>query len=478
MANSLDLDEFVLSVPPDGLSLSVDSYLFLADQFDPELDLLGVWKHMFVRIEGTTLAEPDSSDNLLEFLAESICESPLWPSLGLSAVCTSVDYETDDGERPSICLEVDHPDKASSLISPPGAVTTSIEGLICHLDYRAIVHSGPQRQVESQTQQSAERLEHPYSTRSKTRSMSDQSTSQEDAGVEAEDLDDLPDTQDDIDDMIRRRRTCTARLTVAALYRMIGVKPRFFGVQGITPIPPTLLDVAPAMWNAHYMQLTRCHSRQLPLIANIIENAGTWRRTLREKVADLSNEIHEEPPEDDGTNSFRQHSPLHGHLWMLLRSHMRNNIHIQSAASKAHGDLETTSDELYSDDALPLSPGDEEAEMLDYESDDWEQDETQQSTYWASQVEQDMSDYEPAEADDSLRPASIDQSMHPGESAQECIADEMEIESEYPDSEGLYDDVVYEDINLGHLHAGEHCSQLRYFNQGQEAYMEGNTGSY
>lgn len=93
MANPLDLDEFALSVPPDGLSLSVDSYLFLADQFDPELDLTSVYKHvrsgqlwivpstillqMVVRIGGTTLAESDSNDNLLEFLAESICQSPV-----------------------------------------------------------------------------------------------------------------------------------------------------------------------------------------------------------------------------------------------------------------------------------------------------------------------------------------------------------------------------------------------------------------
>lgn len=93
MADPLDFDEFVLSVPPIGLSLSVASYLFLADQFDPELDLMGVCDYvesgqlwilpstvllqMVVRIEGTALAESDSNDNLLEFLAESICQSPV-----------------------------------------------------------------------------------------------------------------------------------------------------------------------------------------------------------------------------------------------------------------------------------------------------------------------------------------------------------------------------------------------------------------
>lgn len=177
-------------------------------------------------------------------------------------MCTSVTYETDDGERPNICFEVDHLDKASSLLSPPGTVTTSIDGLVCHLDYRAIVHGGRQHQAESQTQQSAERASHHYGTRSQTRSMSEQSRSNEDAGEEAEDSEGLSVTQNDIDDTIRRRRTCTAQLTVAALYRMIGVRPRFFGVQGITPIPPTLLDVAPAMWNAHYMQVSQLLSHQ------------------------------------------------------------------------------------------------------------------------------------------------------------------------------------------------------------------------
>ncbi|KAK7921160.1 hypothetical protein PG985_009182 [Apiospora marii] len=438
MANPLDLDEFVLSVPPDGLSLSVASYLFLADQFDPELDLMGVHKH-------------------------------LWLSLGLSAVCTSVDYDTDDGERPSICLEVDHPDKASSLLSPPGAVTTSIEGLVCHLDYRAIANGGRERPVDSVTQKNAGKVRHSHGTRSQTRSMSDRSRSNEDAGMEAEDSDGLPDTQDDIDDTIRRRRTCTAQLTVAALYRMIGVKPRFFGVQGITPIPPTLLDIAPAMWNAHYMQLIRHHSRQLPLIADIIENAGTWRGTLREKVADLCNDIDEEPPEDAGTDSIQQYNSLHGHLWTLLRSNMMNNFHIQSAARKAHDELEATADEFFSDDAFSLPPGDERDEILDYGFDDWEQDETQQATYWAMQSEHDLSDYEPADVEDNSGPASTGQTMHPSASAQEYIADGMENESAYPDSEGPYDDMVYDDINPGHLHVREHHPQLRHFSRNQEA---------
>lgn len=185
----------------------------------------------------------------------------------------------------------------------------------------------------------------------------------------------------------------------------------------------------------------------MPLIANIIENAGTWRRALQEKVADLSNEMKEEPPEDDGSDSIRQHNPLHRHLWTLLKSHLSKKVHIQSAARKAHDDLEATPD-----DALPLPSGDEGAELLDYGYDDWEQDETQQSAYWAMQLAQDMSDYEPAEAEDNYKPV------------QEYIDNEMENESEYPDSEGPYDDLVYDDINPDHLHAREDYSQLKHSN--------------
>lgn len=151
-------------------------------------------------------------------------------------MCTGISYETTDDEPTNIYLEVDHPDKAASLLSPPGAVTTSIEGVVCHLDYRPVVYGHQHRQPQS---------------------ISDQTGSHDGALVQFEGCPEDAAIGHEIDEVGHRRRTGTARLTVAALYRMIGIRPKFFGVQGITPASPTLLDVAPAMWNAHYMQVSR-----------------------------------------------------------------------------------------------------------------------------------------------------------------------------------------------------------------------------
>ncbi|KAK7948204.1 uncharacterized protein PG986_009090 [Apiospora aurea] len=394
MAEPLDFDEFVLSAPPDGLSLSVSSHIFLADQFDPQLDLMGVYDNMGIRVDGAALVASDASDGFLEFLIESICQSPLWPSLGLSVMCTEITYETNGGDEPNIYLEVDHPDKAASLISPPEAVTTSIEGLFCRFDYRTIVRGRRHHQPHIHSQQNPERVGENRAL-GQPQSMPDQSN---DSDGDRMQTDDMLDTRDGIDETCCRRRTCTAQLTVAALYRMIGIKPRFSGIQGITPIPPTLLDIAPAMWNAHYMELTRHHARQLPLIANIIQNAGTWRRTLQDKISNLLSEHDGEPPiADDEQDPNRQHNPLHQHLWTLLRSNLMNKINIQSAAKKAHGILGATPGDAetrhFSSDAFPISPGDEGGELFDYD-DDWEQDESQIPAYWATQLENDMSDYE------------------------------------------------------------------------------------
>ena len=203
----------------------------------------------------------------------------------------------------------------------------------------------------------------------------------------------------------------------------------------------------------------------MPLIANIIENARKWRRTLREKV---TGEIDEETPEDDETDSIRQHNPLHKHLWSLLRSNLRNEIRIRSAARKAHGDLEAAPNEFFSDDALSSPPVDNRAELLSCGFDNWEQDDTQQYTYSTMQPEQDLNDYEPTEEEDNSGPASIGQSMHLDESIQEYVVDEMENGSAYPDSEGPYDDVVHDDLSPDHLPVREHHSQLRHFSRGQE----------
>jgi len=93
MTEPVVLDGFVLAVPPDRLSLYVTSYLFLADTFEPELDLTDVYENVksgqlwilpstvnlqiVVCIEGATLVDYESCDNVLEFLAEKICRSPV-----------------------------------------------------------------------------------------------------------------------------------------------------------------------------------------------------------------------------------------------------------------------------------------------------------------------------------------------------------------------------------------------------------------
>lgn len=179
----------------------------------------------------------------------------LWNSLGLSATCTGITYDTTDDEPTNIYLEIDHPDKAASLISPPGAVTTSIEGVVCHLDYRTIVQGRRHRQNHPRPQQRAGRGIH-HSAVSQPPSTPDQTSDNNNAIVQVEGRSEDSAFEREIDEM-SRRRACTAQLAAAALYRMIGLRPRFFGVQGITPAPPTLLDVAPSMWNTHYMQVSR-----------------------------------------------------------------------------------------------------------------------------------------------------------------------------------------------------------------------------
>ncbi|KAK8039248.1 hypothetical protein PG993_007659 [Apiospora rasikravindrae] len=464
MAEPLDFDEFMLSVPPDGLSLFVSSHLFLADQFNPQIDLMGVYENvesgqlrilpstvhlqMDIRVDGAALVASDANDGFLEFLAESICQSPLWPSLGLSAMCTEITYETNDDDRPNIYLEVDHPDKAASLISPPESITTSIEGLFCRLDYRPIGH-GRRHHEQSKSQQSPRRVGN-HRAVDQPLFVPNQSNDSDDDRMQ---IGDMLDSQDEIDETCRRRRECTEQLTIAALYRMIGIKPRLSGIQGITPISPTLLDIAPAMWNAHYMELTRHHARQLPLIVNIIENAGTWRRTLQDKITTLSNENNKDPhAADDEQDPNRQHNPLHQHLWTLLRSNLRNKINIQPAAKKAHCSLGTTPDDAeaqhFSSDASSRTPEDKGAELLDYEYDDWEQDESQLSPSWAVQLENDISDYEPSEAELDFWSASTYQKPQGDEFNQEDnIVDGMENEDMLPDSQGLHDDWAYDDIN-------------------------------
>ncbi|KAK6845074.1 hypothetical protein PG995_015184 [Apiospora arundinis] len=481
MAEPLVFDEFVLSVPSDGLSLSVASYLFLADDFEPKLDLTGVYDYVksgqlwilpstvslqiVVCIEGAALIEDDSCDNILEFLTEKICQSPLWNSLGLSATCTKFTYETNDDEPANIYLEVDHPDKAASLLSPPEALTTSIEGVVCHLNYRPIAQSRQYRQNQSQSRRSAERDIH-RSTVSQSQFVSDQTSNRDDARMQA---DSWPDDPDEVDKMSHRRRTCTAQLVVAALYRIIGIRPRFTGVQGITPASPALLDVAPSMWNAHYMQLTRLHSQQIPVISNIIENAATWRLTLQEKIANISKGSGDELPLSDETDPDLQHKSLQRHLWTLLRSNLSTKIQITAAAKKAHTFLGATADGLepqrFSDDASLMVYEDEVGELVDYDNDDTEYNESQVPEHWS---------FENSMREHGLAGAEIDCSS---EFTGHYADDGGYADKEYIHGTGDEAITPYGDINPEHPYTRPYL-QSGFFKRSQEVYMEGYTGSY
>jgi hypothetical protein len=116
-------------------------------------------------------------------------------------------YRTGTEEAPNLFLELEHSDKSASLLSPPGAETSTFEGLICDFNYHSISDEGQN---------------------------------------------DIRSTQQEVQGHIRRQYT--ADLAIAALHRIIGVRTTFRGIRMGSLSFPSLLELAPTVWSAHYMQ--------------------------------------------------------------------------------------------------------------------------------------------------------------------------------------------------------------------------------
>jgi hypothetical protein len=173
----------------------------------------------------------------------------LWQRLGLAIECTKVQYETETPDTPNLYFEMEHPDKSEALLSPACMITPCVDGLICRFDFNSHHRRGERgrrRSLSGNTRRPGIRRARVDRSNTPTRKVR----------ADEEELVDPPNqAQHDLDEVGQQRRKCTALLAIAALYKMIGIGARFPRVRGMTSDSAALLDLAPAVCNAHYMKV-------------------------------------------------------------------------------------------------------------------------------------------------------------------------------------------------------------------------------
>ncbi|KAI1867127.1 uncharacterized protein JN550_007179 [Neoarthrinium moseri] len=348
MSEGVELSTVGLSHPSLELSLSASPQLFVSSTAISQLtnvDILErvqsgeIWFlpprvfyiQIIIRFDDCDMSDAPMESHILEFLAGAICLSKLWEILGISIGCSEIRYHTSSHDEPNLWFEVEHPDKSSALLSPPDAETCSMDGIVCYFEYKSSaqqdnahyeghdndtagqvttlerVHVGPQDRL-----QDARRSPGPLY-------VEDQSCAEHMGEMQimraATAL-----------DQARQHRRGTADLAIAALHSIIGVRRKLPNIRIDTSASPTLLEMAPSVWNAHYMK------------ADIITASGGWRSSLREKIDRLLADERNRQPDNWNDREQSASKLVQKRLWEMLKKTLMINIGIKSAAKNVHRD--------------------------------------------------------------------------------------------------------------------------------------------
>ncbi|ETS79086.1 hypothetical protein PFICI_08939 [Pestalotiopsis fici W106-1] len=398
MSEYVELDGFQLLAPNLGLRLSVSSHLFISNHANLELDCHGLYEcvqaerlwflppsifylQLKVQVGDRAMHTVLPESNFLEYCANMICLATLWDQLGLSISCTAVHYETDSEDDPNLFFEIEQPDKSFALLSPPSVQTSTVHGLTCSLDYDwTFAQSQEVIVFDNSTNQDPEEYLDPDKNwlYQQDDSWSDLHTEDRSAGNDpSEPFAINEDITKDENSSAEYRHT-VVQLALASLHKLIGVKRRFSGIRVGDPISPTLLELAPCVCNASYIQTVAKYANHFPAIADIITDASTWRPSLRDKIVKISAERssdHERPLDshhNDTRYSIRQR------LWTLLRTSLDGNTgmrHALSRVNRSSRQLELQHPEsLYFEYAINQSDENETEDSMDVvEHQEWNQ---------------------------------------------------------------------------------------------------------
>lgn len=148
--------------------------------------------------------------------------------LGLSITLRGIEREAEKPETLKFYFRVEHADNSSALLSPPNVETSTMSGIACVFKY-SLISSGVGNDAADDI-------------------------------MAVESLDEIgghPNTW--TPGPVSQHLQPIVDLAIAALHEILGVRKRCPGIRYDDRMSLTLLELAPAVWNAHYMQVCDLH---------------------------------------------------------------------------------------------------------------------------------------------------------------------------------------------------------------------------
>ncbi|KAI0392492.1 hypothetical protein F5Y17DRAFT_357726 [Xylariaceae sp. FL0594] len=229
---------------------------------------------------------PEEASHFIDNLANAICHFSLWSKLGLVVKLLDNGIQYHQGlDSPNIYLSIEQPDMSAALLSPPHAHTAQLKGLESELVFE-----------------------------SSARCMGGNSRAQYQGPSW----------------LLWDDATC---LVEAALDFTFGIRQHYptLRTRQLNGNAPSLLDIAPAIWNAYYFESVTSHAKKFPVISSILAS------TARAKSSELRNSLtallqNAPQPATKGASHAAQHVPdeprsaIERRLWELLRTTIKPTI--------------------------------------------------------------------------------------------------------------------------------------------------------
>ncbi|KAI1111201.1 hypothetical protein F5Y14DRAFT_317711 [Nemania sp. NC0429] len=333
----LDLKTIEISGQDFDLSLSMTSVAFiydvpLRDITPDELSSLIQSKQLWLLPCGVCRLDlhvqlgecdiwPEERDDFFEFVGHTICQSSLWSQLGLNIELLDVQYHQEEDNMPNLYFSIEQPDMSSALLSPPHSKTAHFKGLECLLRFKP---SGrPQATLEGE-----EQADHDIPLASSARNIS--------SSVEAPASHYRMDSRN-LEEIWEQ----AAHLIETALCITFGTRKIMRGLS-IFELgkAPSLLDLAPAIWNSRYLTSTLKHAKNFAVISNILASSlkgqsPQLRRTGAEILRDNTAKANIDPNLDLEHSTKRLESAIQRMLWNVLQSTLKPTIGTSRTSRKA-----------------------------------------------------------------------------------------------------------------------------------------------
>ncbi|KAI1151134.1 hypothetical protein F4825DRAFT_477425 [Nemania diffusa] len=329
----LDLKTFEISTDSFNVSLSMTSVAFiynvpLRDITQEDLSSLIRSKQLWllprglcrldirVQLDECDIIWREEQDGFFEFIADVICQSALWLQLGLRVEILDIQYHREEGNTPNLYFSIEQPDMSSALLSPPHINTAHLKGLECILRFKSPSRLEAGCIGEEQLDPNVVSLGQMNSS----------------SGIPSDHYTfNIPN--------LAEMWEHAAYLAETALCITFGTRKR---MQGLTIYEldkgPSLLDLAPAIWNSRYLKSTVGHAKNFAVISNILASSLNGQSPeLRRKGAEIlkcNAEVSIDPNREPEYSIKQLESSIQRMLWGLLQDTLKSTIGTSDAARK------------------------------------------------------------------------------------------------------------------------------------------------